>query len=425
MNENFLHYIWRHSLYNFNNIRTFDGRDLKIVHPGYPHQDAGPDFKEAIVRIDDILWAGDVEIHISSSDWYKHNHDQDLKYQSVILHVVYEHNSEVYYENSEAIPVLELKPHLPQKLLDEYHRLTLSGNELPCKAQLPDIPALQFTSFLSSLVMERLLRKQEHVMSMLRSCRESWDEVLYRMLAIAFGFKTNTAGFEELAKSLPFKYLQTHENVKIQLESLLFGQSGMLDVVCEDDYPQLLYQEYQYLKYKYRLIPIHKKSWNYLRIRPVNFPSLRIAQLAALLYEKGNLFTLCSENREVEYLKSLLFCSADSYWKTHHSFDTQTTERSVSLGANAIQLLIINAVIPVLFSYGAFQGKENLQIEALSLLENLEFEENRITKFYRAAGFPSRGALFSQAIIELRNMYCSKKLCQYCRIGKFILKGNL
>lgn len=425
MTENLLHYLWRNSLYHFNQIKTFDGRELRIIHPGYPHQDAGPDFKEAIIRIDDFVWAGDVEIHVKSSDWRKHGHDKDLKYQSVILHVVFEHDAEVFYENSEAIPVLELKKYVPQNLLDEYQRLTLSTNELPCKAQLPHIPDLQFTSFLSTLSTERLIRKQNTVMKMLRSCQENWEEVFFRLLAIAFGFKTNTAAFEELSKSTPFKYIQKHEQVKMQIEALLFGQAGMLGQYCEDDYFIGLSQEYQFLKYKYRLTGIHEKSWNYLRTRPQNFPSLRISQLADLLYKKGAILNLCIENADIGFLKSIFTCHANPYWETHHSFGIEITKQSVSLGEKAAESLIINAVVPLLFSYGSFHGREELQIEALSLLEKMDFEENRITKFYRSSGFPRRGALFSQAILELRNMYCVKKRCLYCQIGKYILRFGL
>ncbi|MDL2313031.1 DUF2851 family protein, partial [Bacteroidales bacterium OttesenSCG-928-B11] len=346
-------------------------------------------------------------------------------YQSVILHVVYEHDADIYYNNAETIPVLELKPFIPQNLLEEYQRLTLSNNELPCKSQLPDIPLLQFTSFLSSLSMERLLRKQEVILKKLRSCQENWDEVFFRNLAVAFGFKTNTAAFEELAKSIPFRYIQKHEQAKKQIEALLFGQAGMLDKPCNDDYFQVLLQEYQFLKYKYGLTGIKEESWNYLRLRPKNFPALRIAQFADLLYKKGDIFKVCIENIDLDFLKSLLACKADNYWAKHHKFGVEIAKQSVALGEQAIQLLIINAVVPTLFAYGTFQGNEELQMAAVTILERMEFEENKITKFYRSSGFPCRGALFSQAILELRNMYCAKKRCLHCGIGKYLLKGNL
>jgi hypothetical protein len=412
-------------LYNFKEIKTLDGQALKIVHPGCPHQDAGPDFKEAIIRIDDFVWAGDIELHVKSSDWHKHGHDQDLKYQSVVLHVVHEHDIDVFYENGETIPVLELKNYLSQNLLDEYQRLTLSHNELPCKNQLSEITPLQFTSFLSSLALDRLLRKQRLILKMLPSCQENWEEVFFRFLAIAFGFKTNTTAFEELAKSLSFKYIQKHNHVKIQIAALLFGQAGMLQGDCEDDYYQILSQEYQFLRYKYRLTPIYEKSWNYLRLRPQNFPSLRIAQFANLLYKKGDIFKRCQENTNADYLASLFGCKADPYWETHYRFGSEIAIQTVALGETAIQLLIINAVIPVLFAYGTFHGNEQLQIEIINLLEQMAFEENRITKLYKESGFPHRSALFSQAILELRSMYCVKKRCIHCLIGKGILKASI
>ena len=328
MTESFLHYVWRHTLYQFADIHTTDGCRLQVVHPGYPHQDAGPDFKQAIIKIDDITWAGDVELHLKSSDWLKHGHQNDAKYRSVILHVVYEHDTDILRMPGEHYPTLALKNYIPQPLLEEYLKLSRSENDLPCQAQLSMLSRLQLTSILSGKAIERLFHKQEHIVSIVNQCQANWEEAFFRILAMNFGFKTNTTAFELLGRSLPFKYIQKHAQVRTQVYALLFGQAGMLEEnIIEDDYCHALFEEYHYLKYKYRLTPIPEKSWNYLRLRPRNFAALRLAQLSELLHNHPHLFQQMREFPEQEQIEKLFVCSPHPYWETHSKFGKTTTKR--------------------------------------------------------------------------------------------------
>lgn len=423
MQESFFHYLWKHRLYDFVNLKTTAGEDVSVIHPGFSHVHAGPDFKQALIKIDDVTWAGDVEIHVHSSDWLKHEHQHDPKYQSIILHVVYNHDTEIGRESGGVFPTLELKNYVSQKIIDRYRELSLSENVLPCRNQLEYIDRLNFTSFLSGLAMERLINRQNVIFEILRQCENSWEETFYRLLLIGFGFKTNATAFELLGKSLPFKYLKRHLTVKLQLYALVFGQAGMLEKSEDNDsYFQILQSEYQYLKHKYGIFPIQEKSWNYLRLRPPNFPCIRLAQLCELLYRIPNLFHLLIHDENITNYNALLSHPPDEYWQTHFYFGKTTKKKNVTLGKDATDLLLINTVVPALFAYATFHGEEKLQIRAMSILENIEFESNSVTKIYKEAGFPSEGALYSQAILELNKRYCPQKQCLKCSIGSAILR---
>jgi hypothetical protein len=422
MNEMFLHYVWRHRLYSCINLKTTEGEEVSVIHPGFAHHHAGPDFKQAVVRIGNVTWAGDIEIHIHSSDWLKHRHHEDPKYQSIILHVVYQHDVNLYDAEKRYFPTLELFPYIEDTLIERYKNLVFNDLQLPCYNQIKEIDSLHFTSFLSGIAMERMQHRQQHIFSILHQCEENWEETFFRILITSFGFKSNLPAFELLAQHLPYKYIAKHAHVKLQIYALIFGQSGMLDQPCEDEYYTLLHDEYQYLRYKYSLTPIPYKCWNYLRLRPSNFPAVRLAQLSELLYCCPSLFHTILYNERDTGLEQLFHVNPDAYWQTHYIFDKKVKKHSVSLGKNAIESLIINCVAPTLYAYSVFQGDEKLQMRAVSILENIDFEENHITRFYKDAGFLACGAFFSQAILELRNKYCQKKRCLECAIGSYILK---
>lgn len=422
MQESFLHYVWKHRLYDFQNLKTTADEIVSVIHPGFSHVHAGPDFKQAMIKIDEVTWAGDVEIHIHSSDWFKHQHQYDPKYQSIILHVVYEHDTEIRREAGELFPTIELKKYIPKRMIERYRELSLSENVLPCRNQIEHIDKLNFTSFLSGFAMERLMNRQNAIFEILKQCKNDWEETFFRMLLLGFGFKTNATAFELMGKSLPFRHLKKHTDAKKQIYALIFGQAGMLEKEEEDTYYQILQSEYQYLKYKYNLIPIQEKNWNYLRLRPPNFPCIRLAQLSELLFRSPDLFhKLLYDEKAVSDNRCLSY-PPDDYWQTHFYFGKTTHRRNVSLGEGAANLLLINTVVPVLFAYATFHGDEKMQIRALTILENIAFEENSITHFYREAGFPSDGALYSQAILELNKNYCPRKLCLKCAIGSAILR---
>lgn len=424
MTEAFLHYLWKHRLFDFMNLKTTAGEPLQIIFPGYHNTDAGPDFRQAIVQIGAMKWAGDVEIHIRSSDWYRHHHQDDEKYLSVALHVVYEHDCEVERRKGELFPTFELKNYIPEEMLAQYQRLMASPEQIPCASYLPGIEPLHLRSLLSSMVMERMLRKQEDVLRMVRECNGDWKETLYRLLAIGFGFKTNVTAFELLAKSLPLKVLAKHADSELQTAALIFGQAGMLERSEVDEYYDALKYEYDYLRCKYQLMPIGEHHWNLLRLRPPNFPCVRLAQLAALMHDSPDLSELCLECPSVETLKRELSVCANPYWENHYHFGQKTIlKHSVCLGDTAASLLIINTVVPFRFAHHRFFGNENQLERTLALLEELSFENNKRTREFVHSPFPQQNAMDSQALLELSQYYCSPKRCLECAVGEKIVRN--
>ena len=424
MTESFLHYLWKHRLFDFMNVRTTGGEPLRIIFPGYHNTDAGPDFRQAIIQIGTMKWAGDVEIHIRSSDWYRHHHQDDEKYLSVTLHVVFEHDCEVERKNGELFPTLELKNYIPDGMFAQYQRLIASPDQLPCTSYLSDMEALHLQSVLSSMIMERLLRKQEDVLRMVAECDGDWKETLYRLLAAGFGFKTNVPAFELLAKSLPLKVLAKHTDSELQTTALIFGQAGMLDRSSVDDYHDALKYEYDYLRCKYQLMPIGEHHWNLLRLRPPNFPCVRLAQLAALLHTSPDLTELCLESSSVETLKRELSVCANPYWENHYHFGKRTIlKHSVCLGDTAASLLIINTVVPFRFAHHRFFGNDHQMEETMALLEQLDFERNKLTRMYANTPFSQQNAMDSQALLELWQHYCVPKRCLECTVGERIVRN--
>lgn len=424
MTEAFLHYLWKHRLFDFMNLKTTAGEPLQIIFPGYHNTDAGPDFRQAIVRIGAMKWAGDVEIHIRSSDWYRHHHQADEKYLSVALHVVYEHDCEVERKDGEYFPTLELKDYIPLEMFTQYQHLVSSPLQLPCFSYLTDMELIHFRSLMSSMVMERMLRKQEDVLRMLGECGGDWKETLFRLLAASFGFKTNVPAFELLAKSLPLKVLAKHADSEAQTAALIFGQAGMLERAEVDDYYDSLKYEYEYLRYKYQLVPIGEHHWNLLRLRPPNFPCVRLAQFAALMHASPDLMAFFLNSSSVSSLKRVFSVNANPYWETHYHFGKSTIlKHSAILGDMAINLLIINTVIPFLFAHHRFFGNENQLEQTLALLEELPFENNKRTRDYAHTPFPRQNAMDSQALLELSQYYCSPKRCLECAIGERIVRN--
>lgn len=424
MTESFLHYVWQHHQYDVIGLQTTNGEQLKVIFPGYHNHDAGPDFKQAILQIDNLKWAGDVEIHIHSSDWYKHKHQEDEKYLSVALHVVYVKDCEVFRNGVEAIPTLELKDRISDEIFHRYHSLVNSMELIPCQYYLQNINSLCFTSLSSSMAMERLLQKQTLIMETVHQCHEDWNEAIYRQLAISFGFHTNAVPFELLSRSLSYKVLSKHSDSCLQIAALVFGQAGMLRAPAMDEYYNQLKYEYDFLQYKYDLVPISDHHWNLLRLRPQNFPCLRLAQFCEVIFRIPNLFQEFVRDQSADYWYSMLSVSPNAYWQTHYHFGQKTDKHPVTLGQTAITLLLINTIMPFLFAYNHFSGNEYLQERAFALLEQLPFENNKITRIYRHTPFLQNNSLDSQALIHLERNYCETRLCLECPIGGKIIGGQ-
>jgi hypothetical protein len=422
ISEKLLHYVWQNQWFTKEQLKTVHNQPLSIINQGFPHHDAGPDFKQAIIKIDGVTWAGNVEIHIRSSDWYKHGHQNDMKYNSVILHVVYENDQEVFTgENTTPLPTLELQSLLSSQLLLRYSQLVNASLPLPCEAYLEKIPPLTLQSFLTRLAFDRLLRKQTQIFEILHSFTKDWEQVLFYVLCQSFGFKTNAPAFEMLGKALPYKILKKHADSHLQVMALIFGQAGMLEEELEDAYYQSLQNEYAYLKAKYKLIHIDAKCWNLLRLRPHNFPCIRLAQLGEIMYRHKNLFEELIVPQKPIYFQSLFIHKLHDYWNTHYYFEKESRNCDKMMGEKSFQLLLINALIPFLYAYSTFTGNEKLQEYSMRLQELLPFEENSITKKYQSLGFCAQHAGDSQALLELHHNYCEKKRCIECVIGQRIV----
>ena len=422
MIEDLLHYIWKTGSFDVVNIRTTENQPIRIINSGLWNHNAGPDFKQAIIDIGGVTWAGDVEIHVRSSDWFRHNHDKDNKYNSVILHVVYEHDKDVFLCGREAIPTLELKNFIADETLNNYKKLKDSELIIPCEFGLKDIPKDKFEEIMLSVSIERLGRKCQVLFGELKICNYDWNEVCFRQIARNFGFKTNAAAFELLAQSVGYKQIEKHLTSRLQVYAIIFGQAGLLDDEIEGDaYYEALQSEYNYLKYKYKWIPIDKKIWNKLRLRPANFHCIRLAQLCELLLAPDLIKSILDEKVSVNDIvpKDLV---PHSYWETHYEFAKASSSHKTNIGKTALNLLYINTIIPIRYSYGIYVGKPLVTERAVLYQRELQFEVNHITRKYMAAGFLCRSASDSQAIIEISNKYCCTRKCAYCPIGQQIIK---
>jgi hypothetical protein len=421
MKEDFLHFIWKNKLYN--QIIPIDTvLNIDIPDHGMHNFDAGPDFFNAKIKIDDTIWAGNVEIHIKTSDWVKHSHHIDKAYNNVILHLVHEHDNDVFHENGNK--VLTAKINFNPLYLSKYKNLIRSEKQIACSDFFPNIDAFMIHSWLTNVLVERIESKTNYLKSLLVFTGYNQEEAFYISLAKSFGFKVNAEPFEWLAKSLPSKILAKNKSDLFIIEALLFGQAGFLeDELSNDIYYDSLKKEYGFLKAKYKLKPIEKHLWKFLRIRPANFPTIRIAQFASLVYKSSHLFSKVIETKTIKDLFSLFEPEISDYWKKHYKFGKTIPIKNKPFGSAATENIIINTVLPVLFQYGKDKNNEEYMNRCLSFYEQINPEVNNITKKWTEIGLKPKNAYESQALIELYNSYCIKRNCLECRIGgKLIMK---
>ena len=419
MKESILHYVWQNKLFVSQGIKTTDGERVEIIDVGRINTDAGPDFFNAKIKIGDTLWAGNVEIHTASSEWNKHNHQQDKAYDSVILHIVLQADSDVYRIDGTKIPQLELK--FPQHIETNYELLFSQQKWIPCADKINQVPSIVIQSWKNALLTERLEQKMSAIESLLDENNRHWEEAFYITLARSFGFGTNSQAFERLAKSLPISILGKHKDQLFQLEVLLFGQAGLLDLETYDEYSANLKKEYEFLRSKYELNPLEKSQWKLLRLRPDNFPHVRIAQFAALIHSSTKLFSKIVANPNLVYLKTLFAYETSIYWKTNYLFGSESKVRTKRLGEQSINGLIINTVVPFLFCYADQKKNDDLKDSALQILEQLESERNAIITGWKDIGLNADNAFDSQSLLQLKKLYCDEKKCLRCRIGHKIL----
>ena len=417
MTERLLQYIWQFQYYNANNLTTVDGDIVQINYPGIFNTNQGPDFLEGKIKVADTIWAGNIELHIKSSDWNLHKHSDDKNYNNIILHVVWENDIELGLP----FPVLELQNRVSNFLLGRYEELMKATSFIPCESSINKVDVLTWNSWKDRLLAERLQQKAGVIFDHLTNNNNHWEETFWWLLASNFGVKVNSNAFEKIAKSIPISILAKHKNQIHQLEALLFGQAGLLENTFKDDYPAMLQKEYLFYKTKYKLKPI-QASLFFLRMRPANFPSIRLAQLAMLINQSVNLFSIIKESKSLKEIKGLLNVTANDYWHYHYVFDESTAFKEKNTGAQMINNILINTIVPIIFAYGLFNKEEDYKNKALEWLEEISAEKNNITNAYTLIGIENNNAFDSQALIQLKNEYCNKKRCLECAVGNRLFK---
>ena len=413
--EQLLHYVWKHRMWHTAPLTTTDGREVEVIDVGLHNHNAGPDFFNAKVKIDGTLWVGNVEIHDRASDWYHHGHDYDEKYRNVILHVVGTADRDVADNEGRLIPQLVLS--VPQQVADNYRELLTADQYPPCYRIIPELKPLTVHAWMSALQTERLEQKTQAIKKRVEECNGDWEAAYFVTLARNYGFGINGDAFETWAKSIPLHNVDHHRDDLFQIEALFLGQAGLLEREGEDDYFLRLQQEYRYLAHKFRMSPIDSHLWNFLRLRPQNFPHIRLSQLAVLYYNRHAGLSALLECETLKQAEEIMKTHVSPYWETHYSFGSGSDKNPKNLSISSIRLLIINTIVPMLFAYGRHVGNERLCDRAFDFLEQLQAENNHITRMWQECGLTIRSAGDSQALIQLKKEYCDRKDCLRCRIG--------
>lgn len=419
--EQLLHYVWKHKLFPLKPLRTTDGMEVEVIDPGLWNNNAGPDFFNAKIKIDGVLWVGNIEIHIKASDWKLHHHDTNSDYDNVVLHIASDIDYEPCRPNGEKIPQMEL--HYPTYLVDNYNELIRTSHYPACYKLIPTLSKLLMHSWLNTLQIERFEEKTERIDKLMKKYNNNWEDVFFITLARNFGFGTNSDAFELWAQTIPLRAVDKHRDNLFQIEAIFFGQAGLLDEAY-DEYTDKLLKEYTYLKHKFGFTTSNNCRWKLLRMRPGNFPHVRIAQLAKMYHTSQGLLSRILEAETIENLRPMFETDTSEYWITHYTFGEVSTPIKKNLSKSSANLLIINTVIPFLYAYGKHRGINRLTARASEMLETLKPENNYITRMWKECGLEAAHAGDSQALIQLKKNYCDPKKCLYCRIGFEYLKKS-
>jgi len=423
MKEDFLHYLWKFKKFDTLNLKTSNEEEITISSVGQYLELAGPDFFNAQITIGDQKWAGNVEIHLKSSDWYVHHHEKDSGYENVILHVVWEHDSEIYRSNNTEIPVLELKNYVDSSTIANYQKLVSPKSWIFCEKQLKEITQFTVINWQERLFFERLERKSKPIFELLEQTNNDWEAVLFCLLAKNFGLNTNGEIFLKVAQSIPFSVIRKECFEVENLEALLFGSVGLLDSEKEDNYFKDLKFRYFYLLHKYQIEKSCVEPVQFFKHRPDNFPTIRLSQLANLYHSQQNLFSKIASLITVDAIYDVFQVSAALYWQTHYQFDKESTKKKKALSQSFIDLIIINTIIPLQFAYAKSQGKE-VSEDLINVLNEVEPEKNSIMEKFGSFGLKSKNAFESQSLLQLKNEYCNKSRCLECAIGMELLKSD-
>jgi len=422
MTEAFLQYVWQHQLLQ-GELVTTDGLPVVVERPGVLNRDAGPDFFDARVRVGDTLWAGNLEVHVKSSDWNLHRHTNDRAYDNVVLHVVYQCDTPVTLQDCRQLPTVELRCNIADALWDNYDALQHPPAEMPipCMNHLAEVPSFYVDSCLERLTLERLERKCGTVRKMLHDARGGWEQTCYWLMAHYFGGKVNALPFELLAKSTDLNLLSRWRDNPQRIEALLMGQAGLLEGYFEDEYPRQLQCDYEALRQGVGLEPMKGYLWKFYRMRPNGFPTIRISQFARLVCQSHSLFSHLLETTDAAELQKFFDVTASPYWNTHFRFDHPSAGVPKRLGESFVNILIINAWVPLLFEYGNQNGQQHYKDQAVSILQQLPPEKNHIIRQWQAAGVKALNADQSQALLQLYNGHCASHDCLHCQIGYKII----
>lgn len=421
MKEDFLHYIWKYKKFDFTNLQTTTGQKVTILKSGEFTKQAGPDFFNAQIEIESQKWAGNIEVHVNASDWYLHNHQNDTAYHSVILHVVWQNDSEIFSANNEPLPVLELKNYVNQSQIENYNNLKQEKSWIYCENQIKSIPQFVYKNWQEKLFFNRLEQKSKPVFELLQHNQNNWEETFYILLAKNFGLNTNGELFYKMAQNIPFDIIRKENNEPENLEALFFGNCNLLNNSLEDNYYQNLQKTWNYLQVKYKLEQNNFEKPQFFKLRPDNFPTIRLSQLAVLLNKNQNLFSKIIQANSIFEIETVLKGSTTNYWETHFTFDKISAKKIKSISKSFIHLLVINTIIPIKFAYSNFLGKDNSE-DLMLLLESLPSEKNTVIDKFQQFGIASKNAFDSQTLLHLKKNYCTNSMCLQCGIGLELLK---
>ncbi|MFY0599753.1 MAG: DUF2851 family protein [Cyclobacteriaceae bacterium] len=421
MDELFLHFLWKYQKFNKLPLTTSLGKEITVLKTGHHNKNAGPDFLESKIKIDQIEWAGSVEIHFKASDWLAHKHQSDPSYQNVILHVVWKNDTEIVYQNESQIPTLVLSDFVDQNLEQQYRSYINQPKAILCESFLDGLPSIQKTMMLDHALTDRLESKAKLVLDILSESNTNWDQTVYQLLGKNFGFSINKEPFEKLTTLLPYKIIAKHLDNPDQVFALIFGTAGFLETP-EDEYQKSLQKEFDFLSKKYRInSPLLRHQWKFSKLRPANFPTVRLAQFATFLLGTKKLLSYFIENHGIKKLKAGLSIEPAGYWKNHYDFGKKLESGSNRFGSFSIENLLINTAVPILTAYSKTAGNESLLERGVELLEEIKSEKNNITKQWEQVGIACNSAFDTQALIQQYNEFCLKKRCLHCNIGVAIL----
>lgn len=423
LTEELLHFVWKFRLYRSTGLATTTGESIEVINPGTHNTHAGADFTDAKIKIGGTLWVGNIEIHPAADDWFAHGHHTDAGYNNTILHVVYSPGKKTAQkQNGTTLPVLVLNNAIPQELLSRYAQLLLQKKSVPCSALISQADKFTIQQTIERAVIERLQQKVQQIETRLQRYNNDWEQILFIQLARYLGASVNKDPMQWLAEKILVKTMAKHAGSLLQIEAMLFGTAGLLHPPYDDEYARTLQKEFMYLKRLHRIEAMQGTEWKYLRLRPANFPTLRIAQLAALLQTQNFSFSKILDCTSVAEIEKRLQPQVSEYWKTHYRFDKPSKQVRSSLGESMKQVIIINAIVPVLFAYGKYKQNETYCDRALQLLEDCTPEGNSIIKQWNTLGISTTNSYQTQGLLQLKNEHCDKFRCLQCGIGLKILK---